>query len=406
MNGSTNGAPPGVAAAAWAGGDGVLPQIAEIAGLPKRRCDGGRTRVAAHDAATRVRYIENKRIDWERVREITALSERAGQWANFGPVSAALERALECVLRLPGERAIVMCASATAGLQALAALEAAKLGRPVRWVVCAYTFFSQRVGPFADAIVVDCDARGLLDLDAVAALPDDSWDGLVVTNLFAGLPSARPFAAFCRNRRKAIIVDSAAAMFGPDRDWPDHPNEAISFHQTKPWGIGEGGCVIMDRADAALARSVINFGIGGPPPVRPLAGNGKISDVACALILERLERLPSWAPSYHDQRLRIETLCHEMGVPLLLPAPRDAILASVPALSPRAVGRQDFAGIEFDVGKYYPPLDDRCGTARRIFSRMINIPSHCDMAAIENPALLRVLERLSPGASRRGSERS
>lgn len=404
MNAARNGAPPGPAAVPWAGGGTVLPEIADIAGLPKHRCDSDESPSAARGATTRVRYVENKRIDWERVRQITALSERTGHWANFGPVSLALERCLEFVLRLPSDRAIVMCASATAGLQMLAGIESARLGRALRWVVSAYTFFSQRIGPFADAIVVDCDDRGLIDLDAVTALADDAWDGLVVTNLFAGLASVQPFADLCRARGKTIIVDSAAAMFGPDRGWPEHPNEAISFHQTKPWGAGEGGCIVVNRADAALARSLINLGVGAPPLAKAFAANAKISDIACAVILERLERLPSWAPAYGAQRARIEALCGEVGVPLLLQAPHNAILSSVPALSAQPIGR-DLPGIEFDLGKYYPPLDDRCQTAREIYARIVNIPSHCGMATVRALALSRVLEQLLPCGSTHEAKR-
>ncbi|WP_119302990.1 DegT/DnrJ/EryC1/StrS family aminotransferase [Dongia deserti] len=404
MNTAAQSAPP--VAPPWVGAEGLLPRIAEIAGLPKRRNGGSGFLPAAPAATTRVRYVENKCIDWERVREIAALSERAGQWANFGPVSTALERSLEFILNLPNDRAVIMCASATVGLQALAGLEAAKRGRSLRWAVSAYTFFSQRVGTYAGAMVVDSDDHGLVDLDAIAASPDETWDGLVVTNLFAGLPSARAFADFCCARDKAIIVDSAAALFGPDRTWAGHPNETISFHQTKPWGVGEGGCIIVDRPDATLARSIINFGVGAPLAAQPFAGNGKISDVAAAVILERLERLPSWAARYDAQRRRIESLCSEIGVPLLLQAPREALLASVPALSAQPIKQEDFRSIEFDLGKYYPPLDDSCRTARGIFERIINIPSHCGMSAVETRALVRVLERLLPDASMQEVERS
>jgi dTDP-4-amino-4,6-dideoxygalactose transaminase len=394
MNAPLHGTPDTLTPAAWAGEASVLSQVAEIAGLPKRRWDEGCAPSAARDAPMRVRYVEDKHIDWDRVRDITALSERAGHWANFGPVSAALERVLECVLGLPSDRAVVMCASATVGLQALAGLEAVRRGRKLRWVVSAYTFFAQRVGPFSDSIVVDCGHDGIIDMDAVAALPDETWDGVVVTNLFAGLPSARPFAELASARGKAILLDSAAALFGPDRTWTGHPNEAASFHHTKPWGVGEGGCIIVDRDDATLARSLLNFGIGAPPAVKPFAGNGKISDVACAVILERLERLPSWARPYDAQRTRIETLCHRMGVPLLLQAPRGAIVGSVPALAAQPVERQELAGMDFDVGKYYPPLADHCPRARAIFARMINIPSHAGMAAVDAQALARALTPL------------
>lgn len=382
--------PPSAPLPSWHGVDGVLPEIAEIAGLPPRRA------VMEHSPEQRhMRYVEDKRIDWQRVEEIAVLSERARQWTNFGPVSQALERVLEHLLRLPPERAVIMCASATVGLHALAGICAIKLGRTLRWAVCSYTFFSQRTGPFVDATLVDCDDHGLIDLDAVDALPEAAWDGLVVTNLFAGLRSARTYADFCTVRGKALMIDSAAALFGPDRGWPGHPNEAISFHHTKPWGVGEGGCIIVDRADAELARSVINFGIGGGRSIRSLAGNGKLSDVASAPILERLERLPAWAPRYRAQRTRIEQLCELAQVPMLLEVPAEAISASVPVLANVAIERAEFAQHRFDVGKYYPPLDDAGEKARRIFSRIINIPAHPGMAAIETADLQEALQHVA-----------
>lgn len=369
---------------------GVLPEIAEIAGLPPRRA------VTEHSPEqARIRYVEDKRIDWRRVEEIAVLSEQARQWANFGPVSRALERVLEHLLRLPPKRAVIMCASATVGLHALAGLSAIKLGRTLRWAVCSYTFFSQRTGPFVDATLVDCDDHGLIDLDALDALPEDAWDGLVLTNLFAGLRSAQTYADFCAVRGKALMLDSAAALFGLGRGSPGHPDEAISFHHTKPWGVGEGGCIIVDRADAEVARSVINFGIGGDRSIRSLAGNGKLSDIASAPILERLERLPGWAPRYRAQRARIEQLCDDARVQVLLEVPADAISASVPVLASGVIERAEFAQHRFDVGKYYPPLDGAGERARRIFSRIINIPAHPGMAAVESAELCEALQRVA-----------
>ncbi|MGH6893415.1 MAG: DegT/DnrJ/EryC1/StrS family aminotransferase, partial [Dongiaceae bacterium] len=261
--------------------------------------------------------------------------------------------------------------------------------------VCAYTFFSQHIGVFADAIIADCGDDGLMDLDAIAALPEDQWDGLVVTNLFAGLRDLRRFTAFCQARGKALIVDSAAALFGPDRERTGCPAEAISFHHTKPWGFGEGGCVVVDRADVPLVRSAINLGIGGPELLKPFAGNGKISDIACAPILERLERLPAWAPSYQTQRARIEGQCAEAGLRLLLEAPREALLASIPVLAARPVARTELASFDFDIGKYHPPLSGIGPTARRLFAHIVNIPSHGGMAVVDEAALASALRTIA-----------
>jgi dTDP-4-amino-4,6-dideoxygalactose transaminase len=380
------------AAAPWDVADSLLSEIAEITGIPARQhaISGQSATARAH-----IRYVEDKHIDWQRVREITALSEQDGQWANFGPVSLALERVLEYLMRLPDERSVVMCASATVALQSLAALHAVKRGRRLRWVVSAYTFFSQRTGAFADATVVDCDERGMVDLDAVAALPENAWDGLVVTNLFASLADTRSFSDFCKLRGKALILDSAAALFGLNRGALDHPLDAVSFHHTKPWGVGEGGCMIVDRADVPLARSAINFGIGGPDALKPLSCNGKISDIACAVILERLERLPAWARAYAAQRARIELLCAAAERQLVLHAQEDAILASVPVIAARPVERAQLDGFGFDVGKYYPPLSGAAPKARHLFAHIINIPSHAGMAGIDDSAVASLLLRLS-----------
>ncbi|NJO35752.1 MAG: DegT/DnrJ/EryC1/StrS aminotransferase family protein [Rhodospirillales bacterium] len=365
-------------------------------GLPLRQ---SKSELSPPRSPRRIRYVEDKRVDWQRVSEITALSEQSRHWTNFGPVSLALECVIEHLIALPADRAVVMCASGTVALQALAALQAVKRGGRLRWAVSAFTFFSQRTGAFSDAVIVDCDGRGMISLDAVAALPDNLWDGLVVTNLFGCLSDARRYSDFCKARGKPLILDSAAALFGLDRGSPDHPVEAISFHHTKPWGVGEGGCMVLDRTDAPLARSAINFGLSGPDSLKPLSCNGKISDLACAAILERLERLPTWAVACAAQRARIEDLCREMAVPLLLEAPRNALLSSVPPLAAQAIELQAFADLSFDVGKYYPPLDQRCGTARSIFARIINVPCHGDMTAVTDQELLRLLDRLQPGGA-------
>ncbi|MGH6891130.1 MAG: hypothetical protein ACREEP_02610, partial [Dongiaceae bacterium] len=112
---------------------GILPEIAEIVGLPRRSGEVEPDDQTRSETPARVRYVEDKRPDRRRVQEILELSARARHWANSGPVSLALERVLEHLMRLPADRAVVVCASATVGLSALAGLNAVKLGRRPRW---------------------------------------------------------------------------------------------------------------------------------------------------------------------------------------------------------------------------------------------------------------------------------
>ena len=357
--------------------DGIDADIAAVAGFPPRRGFDAPS-ATQHDF---VRYVEDKTPDYRRLQEILELSVQARQWANFGPVSQALERSLKHLLALPEDRDVIVCSSATFGLNALAGLHAASRGRPLRWAVSAYTFANQRTGAFADSHVVDCTEQGMIDLSALARLPEESWDGLVVTNLFASLADIGPYAVFCRDRGKAIILDSAAALFGRSR-LTDDPAETISFHHTKPWGFGEGGCVVVNRDEAPLIRSALNCGIGWPDAVGICVGNGKMAEVAAAAILERLERLPGWGAAYRQQRARIEALCHEASLPLLLQPAESAILASVPVLAARPLARAELPNLGFDIGKYYPPLPGANPTARCIFAHIANVPAHGGMAGV------------------------
>lgn len=380
----------------WKGfSGGILPDLAETVGLPERTSGLGSFDRPDLTAPGHVRYVEDKRIDWQRVHEILDVSRRANQWTNFGPVSRMLERALEHVLKLPPERAVVACASASVGLTALAGLHAVRRRGPLRWLVSAYTFAVQRTGAFADAVVVDCDDAGLIDLAAAADLPGDRWDGMIVTNLFGALTDTKRFADFCAERGKDLVLDSAQALLGFDRAAPGLPAEAISFHHTKPWGVGEGGCVIVDRADAPVVRAALNFGIGGPDLLKPFAGNGKISEIACALVLDRLERLPSWSYFYRGQRRRVDKLLRHAGLSLLCKAPNDAIVASLPILAARSIGASWLGNQPFEMGKYYPPLEKGHRNAERLFSRVVNVPVHAGMAALPNETIERVVRDLA-----------
>jgi dTDP-4-amino-4,6-dideoxygalactose transaminase len=160
---------------------------------------------------------------------------RAGnQWANFGPASLLLERTLEQMLQVPADRAVVAASSGTAALLALAGVAAARHERPLRWIGSAFGFFSTRIGALAEATsFVDCDARGFLDLSDVDNLADDSWDGLLVTNVFGAAADISSYVAYCRQRGKAIIADNAMCLLGFDRASPEAPAEIISLHHTK-----------------------------------------------------------------------------------------------------------------------------------------------------------------------------
>ncbi len=377
----------------------ALPRLLDAGdgdGLPRRV--GYQPSLDAPSDDPHPSFVERKQVDWSRVRKLLALSEKANHWTNFGPVTAALERFLGRLLGLPEERCVVMCSSATTALHAVIGLHELKLGRKLRVVGCAYGFFSSNIGPLADIVLVDSDTEGMLSLEALAALDPDSYDAVLVTNLFGLRADLSDYRAFCRARGKTLIVDGATAIAGVDRSAPDGDDEVISFHHTKPWGVGEGGCAIIAREDADIVRGFLNFGVNLPRSAARCATNGKISDYASALIIDRLERMPVWSFYYRAQQHRLSRLGASRGLALLSGNNPDAIVAHVALLAPAPVAAEPLLEQPVVLRKYYRPLGDGdCPVAQRLYAHIVNVPAHSGMQVLSDEAALALIDAACAG---------
>jgi dTDP-4-amino-4,6-dideoxygalactose transaminase len=351
----------------------------------------------ANPAPPPISFIENKPVNLAGIEELLRISEHGHRWANFGPVSQLLEAVLERYLRLPSRRSVVFCSSATAALFAMIATREYQAQRPLRWVTSAYSFYSSWLGPLSRAVVVDCDAQGMLNFDQLEVLDAGSFDGVLVTNIFGVSPDLRRYIAFCRAHKKHLIVDNAAVLDGFPRENPDWSvDEIISFHQTKPWGMGEGGCAIVDSGDAVILRAMTNFGVGLDHRAARGAGNSKISDFSCALILNRLREISQWRPGYKEQARRIYQIAKAAGLETLAPMDLEALTPPhIPVLYPGAVPYAKLSGAEFAMQKYYLPHPGDYPQAQRIYSRIVNIPCHPGMSEVSDAEIWDGLCRLT-----------
>ena len=338
-----------------------------------------------------MKFVEAKTPQWARVQALLAASEKENQWANFGPVSRRLECELEQMLAVPPTRAVVAASSGTAALFALCGVLSGRAGRPLRWLGSAFAFGATHNGPLAGTLrMVDCDDRGLIELAAVEAVPLSEWDGLLVTNTFGQCADGANFARYCGTRGKAIVMDNAQCLLGFDRSTEGAAEEIVSLHHTKPWGTGEGGFAIVARADEMLFRCLLNFGYRAPAWLASYAANGKMSDIAAAAILARLEAWPKIAPHYRAQRDRLAAIAIDLGYQLFGEPARDAVIGFVPLLAPVPVSVATVKASNVPLAKYYPPLAD-LPNARRLFDRMIGIASHPGMAAVDDATVRRAL---------------
>jgi dTDP-4-amino-4,6-dideoxygalactose transaminase len=190
-----------------------------------------------------------------------------------------------------------------------------------------------------------------------------------------------------------LLIDNAA---GVSERIPDHDYQVFSLHQTKPFGAGEGGLVILPAEESELAAELLNYKTLRTAPTTWL-NNGKISDLSCAYLLDRLERYPEWGPLYQYQATRVAQLAEQAGLSRLFPYPNNSIATCLPFLAPRPLdlARLDNRGIT--LGKFYKPLA-AMPNAQSIYARIVNIPSHPDVSRLGRDEFERILDDLVAAA--------
>lgn len=332
----------------------------------------------------KIAFIEAKKPDLELVNTLLAHCERCNQWANRGPLYWALAESYEAHMNLPSDVAVTPCANGGIALEVLGRLHEIKIGRPLRWAGSAFSFANLGRGYFAGMRFVDCGPAGMLDLHELRSLDPESFDGVVVTNIFGLWKDFAPYIRFAQDSGKALLIDNAAGIDERVADWP---YQAFSLHHTKPYGAGEGGFMLSPRDEAEAAYALIDYGeIGGGSRERWF-NNGKLSDIACAFHLDRLARYPDWAPRYREQAGRVARIAAQAGLTPLVPHHDGPPATSRPFLAPEPVPLTRLQASErLRFGRYYRPLSE-APTTRRLYDRLVNIPTHPDVARLTDAEL-------------------
>ena len=158
-------------------------------------------------------YREQIIRDFRRISQLLELSLSTNHHANGGPVAALLERIVALTAELPRTRA---CGSSGCRHRSFATrLCVAWLQiwePPDALVTSAFTFFSAAIGPLSDSLVIDCAPDGGFSLERLKALSLDSYDGVVLTNLFAQCSNWDDVAKYCQKVGKAFVVDNATGL--------------------------------------------------------------------------------------------------------------------------------------------------------------------------------------------------
>jgi dTDP-4-amino-4,6-dideoxygalactose transaminase len=222
-------------------------------------------------------------------------------YSNFGPLSLAFTARCEATLNL-ANGTLLPTSSATSAL--MAALLAFEPDRSVRdlVVVPSFSFVAsaaavERCG--LSPLLVDVDADTWM-LSPQRVLESRNLDRVAAVMPVApfGRPVCQEEWMMFRERTGLPVVIDGAASFSTVLESPvsfvGEIPVCFSFHATKGFGIGEGGCLVStDRALIERATGIINFGFNGSRESRTASFNGKISEYHAAVGLAMLDDWPN-----------------------------------------------------------------------------------------------------------------
>jgi dTDP-4-amino-4,6-dideoxygalactose transaminase len=346
--------------------------------------------------AQKVEFLENKSTYSSMVDYLLQLSATENHWSNYGPVTRLLEQVIAKMIKLPDYLSVITCSSATSGLEGLVSLEEELAGRQLNWVVPAYTFPSSLSVCRGTAQVIDVHEDGQFSLDHLGLLPVNSYDAVLVTNLFGRSSSLDQLIKFCEFHGKKLVLDNATGLNANIERTANWPGEAISFHHTKVWGMGEGGCIVCKQENETMLRALLSPGLQAPvSPER--RRNAKLDDFSSARILARLIYTPRWQSSYDWQMWRIEQAALAAGFSLFGPESHAysnrASSSFTPLLAPQRLDLAVNNTSRVTLQKYYRPLASK-PVADDLFSRVLAVPNHLGMAQFSNSELKELLQNI------------
>jgi dTDP-4-amino-4,6-dideoxygalactose transaminase len=200
----------------------------------------------------KISFIENKIPNSRNILSMLESCAEVNRWANRGPLYHQLADRFSEHLNIPQDTSVTPCANCGIGLEALARLLSLHHGRKLRWVAPSFCFANIGRGYFSDVTFIDCDQGGVLSLNELSQLDPADYDGVILVNPFGIISNFDQYLNFAKEQNKELIIDNAC---GADTQIPNWPWQSFSLHQTKPYGVGEGGFVITGDAQAAPAEA-------------------------------------------------------------------------------------------------------------------------------------------------------
>jgi dTDP-4-amino-4,6-dideoxygalactose transaminase len=235
--------------------------------------------------------------------------DQSRTYTNWGPLATELERRLCQHFSLPGP-GIVSASSGTTALVG-AILATAGRARPEHSfaVLPAFTFVATAAAAQAcgyTPYLVDV-APDNWQLDPATLVEHDILrrSGVVIPVAPFGRPVEQDrWLTFRRRSGIPVVIDGAASFEAlsdaPGRFIGDIP-VSLSFHATKIFATGEGGCVATSNARCSMqVVEALNFGFHASRESRSASTNGKMSEYHAAVGLAELDGWTVKRANFHS----------------------------------------------------------------------------------------------------------
>jgi len=201
------------------------------------------------------------------------------------------------------------CVGVASGTAALAlGFTALEIGPGDEVIAPANTFFATVVPLLqlgARVVLVDCDERGLIDVDAVGEAIGERTKAVVAVHLYGHPADLEPLLHLCDAHNVALVEDACqahGARYRGRRAGSFGAFAAFSFYPSKNLGAyGDGGAVTTN--DPELARRVRllrNLGEETKYHHVVVAGNERLDTLHAAVLRVKLRHLDEW----NDDRRR------------------------------------------------------------------------------------------------------
>lgn len=340
-----------------------------------------------------ISWVPDKNVNDTLVNELMEDTIKSNHFTNYGPNVQRLEKETKRILGIV-DKSVICVNNGSAALHALCAAIEYEEGRIIKWATQSFTFPPSAQGFLSDAVILDIDEGGGLDLEMVA----DDIDGIIVTNIFGNVVNIDKYVKWAEENNKFLVFDNAATSCSTYKGINVNnygTGCTVSYHHTKPIGFGEGGAVIVKSKYETAVRRIINFGLDNAQPSckwSRSASNYKMSDIAAVYILQYLVNVPDIIDVHTKLYEHMKNRLEDIDTIKLYPNFGEPILSCFSLIFENYDDDIRLKLREKDIfcRKYYKPLADM-PVSKIVYDSILCVPCTVDMTIEDVDNMLNII---------------